>query len=233
MKVLARWFRSSGRNPPPLRGVRTFGEMVGADLRALCSEVFGVGVSDVYSTVDAGYLGVQCPDHEYHHVPSEVVLLEVLNAAGRPCGPGETGTVVVTPLHNFAMPLLRYDIGDIAEVGPTCSCGRGLPVLARVVGKTRDIVVLPSGEHRFARIGTKGIADFPTLLQIQVVQKTVHDVEVRLVTRGTFGAENETKLGAILREALGADFAIAYTYHDRIPRSAGGKYFDFISEVGR
>jgi phenylacetate-CoA ligase len=233
IKELARWFRSTGTKPPPLRSVRTFGEMVGDDLRALCREVFGAGVSDVYSSVEAGYLGTQCPDHEYHHVPSEVVLLEVLDSAGRPCGPGEAGTVVVTPLHNFAMPLLRYDIGDIAEVGPPCSCGRGLPVLARIVGKSRDIVVLPSGEHRFAFMGSKRIADFPTLLQIQVVQKTVHDLEVRLVTRGTFGAENEAKLGAVLREALGADFAIAYTYHDSIPRSAGGKYFDFLSEVGR
>ena len=231
IKELARWFRIAGTKPPPLRSVRTFGETVGADVRALCREVFGVGVSDVYSTIDAGYLGTQCPDHEYHHVPSEVVLLEVLDATGRPCAPGEIGTVVVTQLHNFAMPLLRYDIGDIAEVGPPCSCGRGLPVLARVVGKSRDIVVLPSGERRFAFMGSRSMASIPTLLQIQVVQKTVHDLEVRLVTRGTFGAENEAKLGTILREALGAHFTIAYTYHDSIPRSAGGKYFDFLSEV--
>ncbi|HVM79594.1 MAG TPA: hypothetical protein VMU06_11270 [Stellaceae bacterium] len=231
IKELARWFRSTGTKPPPLRRVRTFGEMVGPDVRALCREVFGVGVSDVYSAVDAGYLGTQCPDHEHHHVPAETIHLEVLDEAGRPCGPGESGKVVVTPLHNFAMPLLRYDIGDIAEVGPPCSCGRGLPVLARILGKSRDVVVLPSGEHRFAFMGIKGIADFPALQQIQVVQKTVHDLEVRLVTRGPFGAENEARLAAVLREALGAHFAIAYTYHRDIPRSSAGKYFDFLSEV--
>ena len=231
IKELARWFRSTGTEPPPLRRVRTFGEVVGPDLRELCREVFGVGVSDLYSAVDAGYLGTQCPDHEHHHVPAEMVHLEVLDGAGRPCGPGEMGRVVVTPLHNFAMPLLRYEIGDIAEVGPPCSCGRGLPVLARVLGKTRDVIVLPSGERRFAFMGTKGIAKFPTLQQIQVVQKTVHDLEVRLVTRGPFGAENEAKLTAVLREALGDHFAIVYTYHGDIPRSASGKYFDFVSEV--
>jgi len=231
IKELARWFRATGTPPPPLRRIRTFGEAVGDDLRTLCREVFGAGISDVYSSIDAGYLGIQCPDHEHHHVPAETIHLEVLDALDRPCRPGEAGKVIVTPLHNFAMPLLRYEIGDIAELGPPCSCGRGLPVLARVLGKTRDTIVLPSGERRFAHMGMKSIAEFRTLQQIQVVQKTVYDLEVKLVTRGTFGAENETTLASVLRQAFGNHFAIAFTYHSVIPRSPGGKHFDFISEV--
>ena len=74
---------------------------------------------------ELGYLALQCPTAERYHVMSELVLVEVLDEQGRPCRPGETGRVVVTDLHNYAMPLLRYDLGDYAQVGEPCSCGGG------------------------------------------------------------------------------------------------------------
>ena len=98
---------------------------------------------------------------------------------------------------------------------------------ARIIDKSRDIIVLPSGEHRVAFMGIKGIADFLALLQIQTVQKMLEHLEVRLVTRGPFGAEDEEKL----REALGQHSAISCGYHDKIPHSAGGTSFDFVSEA--
>jgi phenylacetate-coenzyme A ligase PaaK-like adenylate-forming protein len=61
--------------------------------------------------------------------------VEVLDEEGRPCAPGETGRVVATSLNNFAMPLIRYETGDTAEVGAPCPCGRGLPVLTRIMGR--------------------------------------------------------------------------------------------------
>ena len=61
----------------------------------------------------------------------------MLDGQGKPCGVGEIGRVVVTPLSNFAMPLIRYDVGDTAEVGPPCACRRGLPVLTRIIGRDR------------------------------------------------------------------------------------------------
>jgi phenylacetate-CoA ligase len=64
-----------------------------------------------------------------------VIYAEILDDADRPCAPGEVGRVVVSTLHNYAMPLFRYDLGDLAEVGPPCECGRTLPVLNRIVGR--------------------------------------------------------------------------------------------------
>jgi phenylacetate-CoA ligase len=129
------------------------------------------------------------------------------------------------------MPLLRYAIGDIAEVGGLCGCGRTLPVLTRILGKARDLLVLPSGARRFAYFGSRVIAGFTEILQIQVAQKSLHDLEVRLVTRGAFGAANEEKLRCLLNEHLGSHFRIAFDYRDAISRSASGKYFDFVSEL--
>jgi phenylacetate-CoA ligase len=78
-------------------------------------------------------MALQCPDHPHYHVLAENCLLELLDAAGRPA---RAGRVVVTPLHNFATPLLRYDLGDEAEFGPPCACGRALPVLTRISRRT-------------------------------------------------------------------------------------------------
>jgi phenylacetate-CoA ligase len=126
---------------PRLREVRTSGEPVGATTRQLCRDAWNVPVTDVYAAAEAGCIALQCPGSEHYHVQSESVLVEVLDGWNRACAPGTVGRVVVTTLQNFAMPLVRYDIGDLAEVGAPCPCGRGLPVLTRIAGRVRDTPV--------------------------------------------------------------------------------------------
>lgn len=131
----------SGHRPvrlPGLRAVHTYGEPLTKGVREACREAWGVPVQDVYSCEELGMIALQCPEHEHLHVQSEAVLVEVLDEEGSPCTPGQIGRVVLTALHSFAMPLLRYAIGDHAEVGAPCPCGRGLPVLSkRIVGRRR------------------------------------------------------------------------------------------------
>lgn len=114
---------------PPVAGVWTTGGAVDAGLRAACHAVLGAPIIAGYSAAETGYMALQCPDHPHHHVLAENCLLELLDEAGQPAA---AGRVVVTPLHNFAMPLLRYDLGDRAAFGPPCACGRTLPVLTRI-----------------------------------------------------------------------------------------------------
>ena len=146
LTALAEHFARTGARLPSLREVRTYGEVVDPELRDACRRVWGVPVIDMYSCQELGYLALQCPTAERYHVMSEVAVVEVLDEDGRQCRPGETGRVVVTQLHNYAMPLLRYDLGDHAQVGEPCSCGRGLPVLDRIVGRRRNLPRLPAGE---------------------------------------------------------------------------------------
>jgi phenylacetate-CoA ligase len=227
---LARYFRDHGLRLERLKDIATLGEVVTPRVRAACREAFGVEIADMYSATETGYLALQCHSGSYH-AQSEAVLLEVLDETGRRCEPGDIGTVVVTPLHNFAMPLLRYAIGDFAEVGGPCACGRTLPVLKEILGRARDTVMLPSGTRHYAWFGMRRFAEIPEIVQFQVVQKTLYDLEVKLVTRGPLSAESEEKLRDNLRKALGEHFSVRLTYHDAIPRSASGKYFDFLSEV--
>jgi phenylacetate-CoA ligase len=124
--------REAGLRLTRLREIVTMAELLPPETRTLVREAWGVPIRDTYSAKEVGYMALQCPEHEHLHVQSEVALVEVLDETGRPCTPGQIGRVIVTPLHNFAMPLIRYEIGDYSEVGPPCACGRGLPVLTRV-----------------------------------------------------------------------------------------------------
>jgi phenylacetate-CoA ligase len=118
LAALLRESRAEGTRLVRLRQAMTISEALSPGLREACREVWGVEIADTYSNQEHGALALQCPEHTHYHVQSEAVLLEVLDEGGRPCGPGEVGRVVITPLHAFAMPLIRYEVGDYAEVGP-------------------------------------------------------------------------------------------------------------------
>jgi phenylacetate-CoA ligase len=224
-------FRARGWRLPRLREVRSVGEVIEPETRRLCREVWGVGITDVYSCEEAGYLAFQCPGREHYHVQMEGVLLEVLDERGHPCAPGETGRVVATPLHNYAMPFIRYELGDIAEVGPPCPCGRGLEVLTRMVGRARDFVRLPSGEKRYAWQSPAKLAEIEPILRYQVAQVALGELEVRLVaTRPLTPAEEEAFRRAVIAN-LGYEFRFRFVYREELPRAPGGKYFVFRSEL--
>jgi phenylacetate-CoA ligase len=135
LERLARHAIGNGTRIAGLRATETTGGVPGPGLRALVREAWGVPVQDHYSTPETGCIALQCPETDHYHAAAEGALVEILDGDGRPCEPGETGRVVVTPLHNFATPLLRYDTGHRAESGaPDCRCGRTLPVLNRIEG---------------------------------------------------------------------------------------------------
>ena len=233
LERLARHSLDKGLTVPGLREVQTVAEVLMPETRRLGQEAWGCPVTDMYTSRDLGYLALQCPEQEHYHVQSETILVEILDDAGRPCQPGEIGRVVATPLQEFAMPLIRYDIGDHAEVGPPCPCGRGLPVIKRILGRSQQMLTLPSGEKRWTIHG-EGTLD--SLLQLgvtqfQVVQKSLERLEARVAVTHTFSPDEEEALRSWVRKAYGEDFEIVLTYFDEIPRTAEGKFFDFLSEV--
>lgn len=228
---LARHFREHDLRLPSLRTINALGETVSEDTRALCQAVFGVPIIDIYSGVEPGMIALQCPNHNHYHVASEAVLLEVLDSNNNPCPPGQIGRVVVTSLHNFAMPLIRYEMGDLAEAGGSCDCGRGLPVLNRILGRTRDLVRLPDGQTRFAHFGLKQLSAIPAIRQYRLAQVALDRMEFRIHASRELTAAERARMTENLHAGLGYPFAVDFTYVDELPRTAGGKYHDFISEL--
>ncbi|MBN2332249.1 MAG: phenylacetate--CoA ligase family protein [Deltaproteobacteria bacterium] len=229
--ALAHHFKNSGKALSNLQEVRTFGETVTDETRTLCQEVWGVELTDMYSTREVGYIALQCPEERQYHVQAENVLVEILRDDGTSCSPGEVGKVVITPLHNFASPLIRYDIGDYAVLGEPCPCGRGLPVINKIMGRVRNMLTLPTGQRFWPSFNYKGLTKVVAYRQIQICQHTASELEIRLVVDGQISTDQEKEMTAIIHKALNYPFAIAFTYADTIPRTKGGKYEEFISHV--
>jgi phenylacetate-CoA ligase len=229
---LARECREQRVQLDNLRGVRTIAEYLDPEIREVCRREWNVPVHDTYSAHEIGCIALQCPDYDHYHVQSESVFVEVLSADGEPCVAGQVGRVVLTPLHNFAMPLIRYAIGDYAEPGRPCACGRGLPVLRQVLGRARNMLALPDGGRLWPRLGELRYADVFPISQYQVVQKSPVHLELRLVAPRCGTLEEEQRLKAILTGRIGYPFEVAISYVDRIVRGPGGKFEEFRSEVG-
>ncbi len=231
LKSLLAWYSSRTERPSRLREVRTFAETLDPSVRATCQKVLGVPIVDGYSSEEMGYIALQCPTSEALHVMSESVLVEIVDENGQPCAPGEIGQVVVTTLHNVAMPLVRYALGDHAEAGAPCPCGRGLPAIARVLGKIRNLVTLPSGK-RFRPRFIDEFEAFPMVRQYQLIQRSLQDVEARLVVDAPLTAETETRLRQVLQGAIGYPFHISLIYFSgELPRGPRGKFEEFVSRV--
>jgi phenylacetate-CoA ligase len=221
-----------GLKPARLRGLGSFGEQLPDELRTLCRDVWDLPLADIYSCEEAGYLALQCPAvPEHYHVQAENVLIEVLDAHGAPCPPGASGEVVLTTLHNFAMPLVRYAIGDFAEAGPPCPCGRGLPVLRRIHGRARNLVRLPDGSRHWPSFPAEDWLAIAPVRQFRLRQTALKRIEVDVVVDGGFDEGLTAALQAMLRRRLGHPFDIVLHACADIPRGPGGKFEDFVCRI--
>ena len=220
-----------GVKPSRLRDVRSMGEILEPGLRALCQREWGVPVRDNYSCEELATLALTCPEHDHLHVQSERALVEILNDENKPCAPGETGRVVVTGLVNFATPLIRYEIGDRAIAGPPCPCGRGLPVIERIIGRERLPIVLPSGDRLFPVLDAEPLLLKGGVRQYQLVQTSVEAIDINLVADQPLTEQEEVDIRTHLQRNFGHPFRMNFIYVDEIPREPGGKFQIFKSEL--
>ncbi len=214
---------------PRLRQIRTVGEILPDATRDLCRDVLGVPIVDIYSSNEVGSIALQCPESGLYHLQSENLLIEILDDGGAPCPPGVIGRVVVTTLNSFAMPLLRYELRDYAEVAPPCPCGRGLPSLRRIQGRVRNMLVTPEGEVRWPLVGFAEYRKVAPVRQYQIAQLARDHIEFRLVTDRSLTDAEEAGLAAIVRKSLGDFPRVDFRYFPDLPLGANGKFEEFIS----
>ena len=214
-----------------LQRVATLGEVLTDGQRAACEAAWGVPVIDVYSAQEVGLIALQCPGHTHYLVQSESLIVEVLDDRSVPCGPGDIGRIVVTDLHNFATPLIRYEIGDFAEVGAPCPTGRGLPVLRRIAGRRRNMLTLPSGERYWPSFPAELFLAVAPVRQVQLVQTANDTIRVRLAMETPLTTDQRQRLRAALIDRLRYPFRLEFEHVERIPAGPGGKYEDFRSEI--
>lgn len=217
---------------PPVCEIRTVGETLSPQARTLIAEAWHTKVVDLYSCEEAGYLALQCPESGHYHVQAENVLLEIVDEAGQACPPGKTGQVLITTLHNYATPLIRYEVGDMAEFGEPCACGRALPVIRTIHGRKRNRLLLPSGESLFPYLGEHGQIQGVTgvkLHQFQCIQHSLEEVELKLVMERPLTEAEQGKVAELMQHNLGYPFRMRFSFPETIPRSPRGKLEEFVS----
>ena len=231
LRLLLSYFKENNITLDFVESAWTISEVVDSTLRSLCWEVCNCPIYNNYTSNETGYIALQCPEGINYHVMSEASYVEVINEQGNPCKPGEIGKVLVTPLHNFAMPLIRYEIGDEAQVGEPCSCGRGLPSITRIIGRTEDYFILQNGEKRRFDLDHYKICNIESIREFQLIQKTKERLELHLVTTRLLNKNELDRIENVKQNSIARDLQWDLVFVDEIKRTAAGKLRQFISEV--
>jgi phenylacetate-CoA ligase len=203
-----------------------------AEARRLAERIFKSRVADIYGAAEAGIIAYECPDCGLHHTCDETIFVELLRDDGRPCEEGEIGRVVVTPLYNYAMSLIRYEIGDYATRGPACApCGRGLSSLSSIVGRDRNLFVLRDGRVILPYIHNS-LREHLSYRQVQMVQTTYDRVEIRYVPDADVPPDRPA-IEALIHRVLDPGLAVTLVAIDRFEPNPGGKFEETLSLVPR
>lgn len=230
--LLAEYLRATGAEAIRPRGIISTAMVLHPWQRRVIEEVFDCKVTNRYGCEEVSLIACECERHEGLHINSDGVYVEI-EREGRPAEPGEAGQVVVTDLTNRGMPMLRYQVGDVAV--PTdriCSCGRGFPMLQQIEGREADYVVTARGELVSGISLTENFAMLvPGVAQIQILQEAVDRFVFRIVRGADFGPASEEKIASLVTERFGEPTTYECEYVERIPQEPSGKYRFCISKV--
>jgi phenylacetate-CoA ligase len=201
--------------------------------RLAIEEVFGGKVTNRYGCEELSLIACECEQHDGLHINADSVYVEVLRPDGSPCQPGEVGAVVVTDLVNRAMPLIRYQVGDMAALSDRqCACGRGLPLLERIAGRVADYVVTPSGEMVSGISLTENFAMLvPGIAQLQIIQEQVDHFVFKIVRGTDWSPTSEHLIAQLVSKRFGAGVTYTCQFVVQIPQEPSGKYRFCISKV--
>jgi phenylacetate-CoA ligase len=196
----------------------------------LFKDIFDCPVVDEYGSSENGIIGFQCKNKNMHMM-SDHLCIEFLDENDKPVKSGELGRVVITDLESYAMPLLRYDIGDMGRPSDeTCACGVNLPLMHIVEGRREDFIRTENGKLVHAAYLCYTLKE-DSVHEFKMYQKSIDRLSVQIVKSPSFNDDSERQLMRNLKTALGDDMSIRFEYVERIPRESSGKLRYFVSEL--
>jgi phenylacetate-CoA ligase len=208
LRLFAEEVRRSERTALAPRLVFTTSEILDDDSRRLLTEVFGSPVVDIYASAEAGCMAWQCPRCSAFHVSADTVVLELL-VDGRQAAPGSAGEVVVTNLHSYAMPFIRYRQGDIAiQSARRPACGRNLPLIEGLEGRQDDCIVLRSGRTISYSPFYYSVQSVPGVRRWRIVQEDLDALLVEIEAGTEFGDESRDRIERNLRGVVADEMEI-------------------------
>lgn len=201
--------------------------------RADIERVFGCPVANGYGGRDAGFIAHQCPEGGMH-ITAEDIIVEIVDAEGRACPAGQAGEIVVTHLATRDFPFIRYRTGDVGVLDDQpCACGRGLPLLKEIQGRTTDFIVAADGTvmHGLALIYV--VRDLPGIDAFKIVQESKVHTRVLIVPQAGFQAASIDTIRDQFRARLGSAVDVTVEQVAEIPKERSGKYRFVVSHVAQ
>ncbi len=198
--------------------------------RKLFAEMFVCPVVDEYGSSENGIIAFQCKSGNMHMM-SDHMCIEFLDENGEPVQPGEEGRIVITDFSCYAMPLLRYDIGDVGKPSDKqCTCGVNLPLMEVVEGRKEDFIKTRDGKLIHAAYLCYTLKD-DSVHEFKMFQEAIDGLRVQIVKSPQFNDASEKMLDGKMRTALGDDIKIEFEYLEKIPRETSGKLRYFVSNL--
>ena len=199
--------------------------------RKAIETAFGAPVANGYGGRDAGFIAHQCP-HGAMHITAEDIVVEIVGADGQVLPSKAKGEIVITHMSTGDFPFLRYRTGDVGSLSDdTCPCGRGLPLLAEIEGRSTDFVRAADGTvvHGLALIYV--LREIPQVEEFRIVQESIDSITVQLATSATDTAQLEKTVTEQFRRRLGDSVVVNFNYVSRIEREASGKFRYVVSKI--
>lgn len=237
---LARFVEREGLKVSPPRAVMTSAGTLYDYMRETIQQVFGAPVFNRYGSREVGDIACECEAHEGLHVCPVTQYVEILREDGTPVGPGEVGEVVVTSLTNYAMPLIRYRIGDMALwAAEKCSCGRAWPLLKTIIGRVADTFITKDGTRVHGEYFTHLVYFRDWIQKFQFVQEDYDFISLLVVPSCRFEEAREIvkhehqDLEKKVQIVMGGSCRLEIKLVEDIPPSPSGKYRYTVSKVAK
>ncbi len=192
---------------------------------------FGCKVANGYGGRDAGFIAHECPAGRMH-ITAEDIIVETIDSSGKNVELGQAGEIVVTHLATRGYPFIRYKTGDIGILSEEfCSCGRSLPILEEIQGRTTDFIISQDGNvmHGLALIYV--LRDIPGIKEFKIIQESREVTRILLMTDENYQAEDEKNIKAGFKSRLGQSVSIEIETVDNIPAEKSGKFRYVISHA--
>ena len=204
-------------------------EVLYADQRGVIESAFGCPVANEYGGRESGFIARECPEGRMH-ISSEDIIVELVDEKGRPVQQGESGEVVITHLATAGFPFLRYKTGDIATLDEEpCPCGRGLPVLKEVIGRSNDLLITQSGAVVHPNAINYIVREFHKIVAYKVIQTSLDQLKILLEVNGSLSDKEESDFRGMFFEKLGDGISINIEVVEKIPAEKSGKHRFVIS----
>ncbi|HHT9119111.1 MAG TPA: phenylacetate--CoA ligase family protein [Candidatus Hypogeohydataceae bacterium YC41] len=207
-----------------------YGDTIASSERKFIGDILGGRIVDIYGSGEAGIIAWECGHCPGYHINIDMVIIEFLKD-GQDVSPGTAGEIVLTNLHSYAMPLIRYeqqDMGIRSDKKPLC--GRGLPLMKSFEGRTDDFVILPTGKAVPPSFFIAVFTPLKDIFQWRVVQESAHKIKV-LIVSSKVSSEKIRNIENALKEKLGAEVEITIELVDEIKKDPSGKRRAVVSKV--